>query len=301
MDLEDERLRALASALEGEKPGILARLRLPYAPFDDFGRLVEAAYARIEARVDHDLEGWEKCGFVTGDYRLGAGAPWQPIASLERQDPSLAAAIRGSIERGTVEYRSRRLSRAEAWAASRGGLVRYEPFVGARIMGDALARECVVGERRTIAYRDPDTDLRCTVYAGLDDGRELAPGTRLRVWVNPLDSARALLADAEGRWLGVARVMQAAVLGSDASDPATREALGLRQRALAEGRRALAPHVAARRRRAAEAARVNALELLGRDPAEDAAADRAAALAASHTVRPATLEELTAGAEPAFA
>lgn len=303
MDREDERLRRLAEGLEGEKPGILARLRLPYAPFDDFARLVEEAYARIEARVDHELEGWEKCGFVTGDYRLGEGAPWQPIAALEKQDPALAAAIRGSIGRGTVEYRTRRLSRAEAWAQRRGGLVRYEPFVGARVMGDALACECVVDARRTVAFRDPATDLRCTVAASLEDGRVLPPGTRLRVWVNPLDSGRALVADAEGRWLGVAPVMRAAVLGSDASDETVRESLGLRQRALSDAARSLAPHVAARRRRAAEDARANALELLGRDPAEEAA-HAAAGRETARTVRPATLEELTAGlpeAEPAFA
>ncbi len=303
MDREDERLRAMAAALEPQRPGILDRLRLPYPPFDDFCRLVEEAYARIEARTDHALEAWEKCGFVTGDYRLAPGAPWLPVSSLDQGDPALAAAVRDGIGRGTIPYRTRRLSRAEAWAARRGTLRRYEPFVGARIMGDALARECVVSERRTIEFRDPDTDVRCTIYAGLEDGRELAPGARLRVWVNPLDSARAYVADAEGRWLGVARVLQAGLLGSDASDPATRASLGLRQRALAEGRRALAPHVAARQRRAAEAARVNALELLGRDPAEEAARAEAGREAA-RAVRPATLEELTAGLpepEPAFA
>lgn len=303
MDQADERLRAMAAALEPTRPGILDRLRLPYPPFDDFCRLVEEAYSRIEARTDHALEAWEKCGFVTGDYRLAPGAPWLPVATLDQGDPALAAAVRDGIGRGTVEYRTRRLSRAEAWAARRGSLRRYEPFVGARIMGDALARECVVSERRTIEFRDPDTDVRCTVYAGLDGGRELAPGTRLRVWVNPLDSARAYVADAEGRWLGVARVLQAGLLGSDASDPATRASLGLRQRALAEGRRALAPHVAARQRRAAEAARVNALELLGRDPAAEAAGEEAAqearrALAASRGVRPATFEELVAASAP---
>ena len=209
MDRADERLRAMAAALEPTRPGILDRLRLPYPPFDDFCRLVEEAYERIEARTDHALEAWEKCGFVTGDYRLAPGAPWLPVATLDQGDPALAAAVRDGIGRGTVEYRTRRLSRAEAWAARRGSLRRYEPFVGARIMGDALARECVVSERRTIEFRDPDTDVRCTVYAGLEGGRELAPGTRLRVWVNPLDSARAYVADAEGRWLGVARVLQA--------------------------------------------------------------------------------------------
>lgn len=293
MDREDERLRRLAAALETSRPGLLSRLRLPYVPYDDFCALVDAAYARIEARTDHELEGWEKCGFVTGEWRPAAGAPWMPVSALDAMESGKARAFRSLIESGDFDYRTRRLSRAEAWAQRRGALVRLDPFVGARVMGDALARECVVGPRRTIDFRDPDTDMRCTVFAGVEGGRPLDPGTRLRVWVNPLDHARALLADADGRWLGVAPVMQAGQLGADAeSDENTRRNLGLRQKALAEEDRRLAPVVAARRRRAAEDARVNAMELLGRDPAEDAAAEDAAALAAATGPGPASLRDL---------
>lgn len=293
MEAADERLRRLAAVLEPARPGILSRLRLPFVPFDDFCRLVEEAYARIEARTDHDLEGWEKCGFVTGEWRPASGSPWLPMSDLDRMSPEKARAFRSLIEGGEFDYRTRRLSRAEAWARCRGSLVKADPFVGARIMGDALARECVVGARRTIDFRDPDTDVRCTVYAGLEDGRELAPGTRLRVWVNPLDSGRALVADSEGRWLGVAPVMQAGILGGDPeSDEATRRNLGLRQRALVEEDRRLSPIVAARRRREAEAARHNALELLGRDPAEEAAAAEAAEAAAKAGPRAGDLSDL---------
>ena len=95
--------------------------------------------------------------------------------------------------------------------------------------------------------------------------------------------------------------MQAGILGGDPeSDEATRRNLGLRQRALAEEDRRLSPIVAARRRREAEAARHNALELLGRDPAEEAAAAEAAEAAAKAGPRAGDLSDLMpAPREPA--
>ena len=49
MDKRDEQLRAIASALERERPGISGRLQMPYIPYYDFKRLVDLCYERPDA------------------------------------------------------------------------------------------------------------------------------------------------------------------------------------------------------------------------------------------------------------
>ena len=50
MDLEDNRLRRIASALEASRPGILDRLALPYMPWSDYWELARAAYDDADRR-----------------------------------------------------------------------------------------------------------------------------------------------------------------------------------------------------------------------------------------------------------
>lgn len=293
-DRATERLLAMADALEGERPGIRRRLALEHhLLYADFCAVADRVYREINGRTDHRLEGWEQCGFVVGEYRVTRDSPWIPMASLRRMAPEQARAFGELIDAGAMESRMRRMSPDEAFESRRGELRRLGPVEAMLVMGRALAVECVCSPRLQLDYRQADTMMRATVLGQLSDGRLLERGRRYLVWINPLAADRAIVADADGRYLGEAAVQLPAVYGDAETSEGMARALSLRSRALADAKRSLAPIAAARQRRAAEASRVNALELLGRDPAAEEEAPDAPR---PRGVRPATLDELSAPA-----
>ena len=273
MDKEDEGLRAIARALEATRPGILDRLQLPYVPYHDFRTLIDEMYARLDARADHQMEGWEACGFVVGEWKPTPVSPWTPwrpdLIPLDQ-----AKLFKFLIDERKVPYRTRRMSPGEAWAQRKGELSPLEAFVAPLVMGDELACLCTVSDRLQMVYKDDETLAKCTVTAMLQDGRTLERGALYKVWVNPLAPFKAYVADAKGRFLGVAPV-QVAARYDDAK--ALEAQLGVRQAALAAERKRLAPVAAARLREANARAAANAAEILGEDPALVQATRNAAA------------------------
>ena len=278
MDLEDERLRRIASALEASRPGALSRMSLPYMPWGDYWEMARAVYDEADKRTWHDLEGWRECGFETGEWRPSKDSPWLPMASLKRMDPKAAAAFESLIASDPALFRMRRMSPREAFASRAGELRRLDDVAAVVVMGERLARACRCDDRLQLHYRDDSTLRRLTVAGVLDGGTALERGKWYQVWHNPMNGGVAYVADEGGRYLGTAPVMVAA---RHDDMEAIERSLGVRQRAIAAESRQLAPYVRRRQAEAAEAARRNALEILGSDPAEDAAIQEAAEVAAA--------------------
>ena len=303
MDQEDARLRRMASALELSRPGILSRLSLPYMPWSDYWELARSVYEEADRRTWHRLEGWAECGFETGEWRPNADSPWLPVASLRRMEPGAARAFGSLVASDPSLFRMRRMSPREAFESRRGELRRLDDVAAVLVMGEGLARPCRCDDRLQLRYRDDSTLRRLTVAGVLDGGRTLERGKFYQVWHNPLDGGRAYVADESGRYLGTAPVMVAARIDDQ---EAIERHLGLRQRAIAAEAKALAPYVRKRQAEAAEAARQNAVELLGRDPAEeaelaDAAAAEVAASDAADYVPPEEAAEEAADVDAALA
>ena len=294
LDRADRDLRRLAEALEAERPGILARIRSSYLTMDDYMRVVGEAYRRIDLRTEHDMEAWEACGFTTGEWRPAEGSPWLPMASLDAMDPRAAEAFRSVIMADPALFRARRLSPREAWDSRKAALRPLGPAVAVAVMGRELARPCVCDRRLTLHYRDAETERSCQVAGRLDSGALLTRGETYNVWVNPLAPDSAYVADAEGRYLGRAPVMEAAMYGDE---EALHEQLGIRSAAIAAERERMAPIIRERLRQANEDARQNAVAILGRDPAE--AADAPKAPRPSPAARRDALEVLAASTVPA--
>lgn len=282
MDVADERLRRIASALEGSRPGILSRLELPYMPWPDYWELARAAYEEADERTWHGMEGWEECGFTVGEWRPDRDSPWLPMASLGRMEPAAAAAFRSLAASDPELFRMRRMSPREAFESRAGELERLDGVAATVVMGPGLARPCRCDDRLQLAYRDDSTLRRLAVAGVLADGRTLERGKVYQVWHNPLNPSSAYVADEDGRWLGMAPVMAAARI--DDREAVARQ-LGIRQRAIAAEARKMAPFLRRRQAEAAEAARKNAEELLGFDPAMEAAREEAAEIAAAGMAR----------------
>lgn len=265
MDKEQLALATAVTALEPSSPGIQDRLSWPWMPWEDYSQLKAYYYDNINRRTWHEMEGWNECGFLVGEWRPSAGQPWMPMSALESMGEA-APAMRKVIEQTPSLFRTRRMSPDEAWLTRAADVKQLGDWAMPILLGDKLAQTCTVSSKLTIDFKDASTMRRHAVYA-MVDGLPLTRGQHYKVWINPCDSAKAYIADLQGRYIGVAKVAQA---GTPDDIEALSHSLGIRQQAISAEIKALRP-VAHRRLRQANAdAERNARELLGFDPAENA-------------------------------
>lgn len=260
---EDSALVALAASQVGAAGFSPQSLRYNFPTWGAFARAAEEAHRQMDNRTDHQLEGWAECGFMVGELKVAGMPHWTAIPRMAALPSERAAQVRALVAAGAAEYRERRMSPAEAWAAATRdhALETVSPGFAPMILGRELAHPGTVGDKLTVAVRDAETGERYTVSAVID-GRPLARGMQVLVWVNPMDCGRAYVADAQGRFLGVAKTLQSVRADAAADVPELQRQLGMRSAALAEGRRRLAP-IVRRRLAARNAAAAHNLAALG--------------------------------------
>lgn len=254
-----------------------ANLRYNFPTWKQFMRVIDRAYEILNTREDHQLEGWEECGFLVGELKVAGMPHWTAMPRVASQPAERQAQVRALVASGVAEYRERRMSPAEAWdaATKAAKLERVSPAFAPKILGRELAHEGTVDDKLMIAVRDAETLERYTVVAILD-GRPMERGAKVLVWINPMDAGKAYICDMQERFLGVASTVQAVRADATADVAELRRQLGLRSAALADERRRLDPIIRKRlaERNAAAAANLAALGL--EDPVGREAADNPA-------------------------
>lgn len=272
---EDSALVALAANSQLSTHN--SQLQFNFPTWGEFARAADEAHRQMDERTDHTLEGWEECGFTVGELKVAGMPHWTAIPRMAALPAERAAQVRALVAAGAAEYRERRMSPAEAWASATRdhALETVSPGFAPMILGKELAHPGTVGDKLTVTVRDAETGERYVVSAVID-GKPLARGAQVQVWVNPIDSGKAYVADEQGRFLGVASTLQAVRADASADVPELQRQLGMRSAALAEGRRRLAP-VVRRRLSARNAAAAHNLAALGmEDPVLDGGADASA-------------------------
>ncbi len=271
---EDRALMAIVNAVAKACPAALDILRqaeFHAVSFIQFKEALQLVKEQINHRVDHNLEGWEACGFVRHVASLPGGAELDLDAVPESQRAATAALIRQLA----APVALRRMSPAEAFAArtARAPLVRFPAAAAAEILGTELAQELTVSTRGTLTLRDRFSQELLTYAALAKDGRgvtrELTRGATVRVWANPFASRHILVADAEGHVLGVCPLLEAARFGDPEGDARN---LGIWQAANAKQRERLEPLLQPKKARAAQV-RQDLSELIDRAREKQAAAD----------------------------
>lgn len=257
MVAEAKRLTALAliSNLPVEK------VKTPFLSWSAYSEVIDRAHRDMDERADHSLEGWEECGFVKGEFRLKAEASWRAVKALKDMSPEEAGAVAALVKAGMAEYREVRLSPREAWERSKGVLKPVPEYLSPLILGSELCCVAKVTGNMQFVYKDPNVGSRLTV-AAIAGGKLLARGAVYRVWVNPLDGGKAYVCDMQGRFLGVAKVLQSVRADATPEDLAVQ--LGLRQKVLSDEAKRLAP-IARRRLAAANGRAAENLAALGLD------------------------------------
>lgn len=273
---EDAQLMRLATAL---KPGAVDKLKFNFPTWGAFVLAAEEAHHKMDERKDHQLEGWEECGFMLGELKVANSPHWGTMPALRHLPQAQANKVNAMVAAGLAEYRERRMSPAEAWRFSTKAnqLEKVSAGFTPMILGKELAHLGTVNDKLMVTVRDADTGEKYTV-AAIIDGRPLERGQKVLVWVNPMDCGKAYVADLQGRFLGVASVMAAARADADASVEELQDQLGIRSAALADERKRLEPHAKARLKERADAAAANVAALGLEDPVEIAEAEKRKAI-----------------------
>ncbi len=268
---EDSALMALASA-NICPAGSSTQLRYNFPTWGEFARAADEAHRQMDERTDHQLEGWEDCGFLVGELKVAGMPHWTAMPRMASLPPERAAQVRALVASGAAEYRERRMSPAEAWAsATKATALETIPASFApMILGKELAHSGTVGDKLMVTVRDAETGERYTVVA-IIDGRPLPRGAKVQVWVNPMDCGKAYVSDENGRFLGVASTLQAVRADASADVLELQRQLGMRAAALADERRRLEPHIRARLKERNAAAAANLAALGVEDPVAAAA------------------------------
>lgn len=191
-------------------------LILPVMTFRTFARLSKEGIEAILQDREHDLEGWEECGFTRLEWRSSPDSlQWLPQdAWLALPEPERMALAPRLQDPELALTRCAKLSRHEAWARHRDELTRLSPRHLCRLMDPGDAIEVTIGRQSLVEFTDtakfgPGV-WRFLVPPG--DSR-LMPGERFAAFFNPLMGRWLQLVDAKGAHVATLEAWESAPRG----------------------------------------------------------------------------------------
>ncbi|MDD5349255.1 MAG: hypothetical protein PHQ12_03495 [Chthoniobacteraceae bacterium] len=191
---------ALCRAMLALPPERAQLLRLPFLDLETFRLIAAEIYRRINGRTEHDLEGWERCGYVTGEYRFSIDNPWLPVAQLLALPGPQQAAIHALIDAAPNLTRVRRMSPAEVFAAGSRDLVKFAPHQTALLLGPDLRVERSVAGG-LFEFEDKECGPDIFRYVARVDGEALKDRERYATVLNPIDMTLHVF-NAKGGYIG---------------------------------------------------------------------------------------------------
>ncbi len=221
-------------------------MRLPAPPLWQAIQVLDAIQEEVNCRDDHDLEGWEACGFLLSEYRLSAQEDFRPATTLLQLPEPARLAIEATIKADPRLQRARRLSPREVFDGLSHTLTRLPAHVLPSLIGMEHAETRRVGKDGDFHFDDIELGADehhfegvCTDAEG--NRRRLPAGEKFATFASSLDPLRMHLCDARGCYVGsVERI----TLASKADPHGFARAAG---RKMAAHRELLAPVLAAAR------------------------------------------------------
>lgn len=168
----------------------------------------------LNARTDHNLEGWKKLGFFITEYTAVPGSdqwltPEQFLALPESSQQILAA---NAYAEPNLWSNKRNLSPWEIWEPAMSNMLRIPDHTVAELLGPSFAREEVV-KRKFFHWHDQTTEAEELIYESrilTPEGtyRELPNGEKYSVFSNPFEDRWLFVTDARGIYLGKAELVK---------------------------------------------------------------------------------------------
>lgn len=206
IDAYNNKLLKAAAALPAERA---AMLKFPVMVWQEFVFAALRGYDAIDKSFEHKLQGWEKLGFVTKEWRLNEQISWQPFSqllALPEQEQALARAV---VENNPLLHRARKLSRYEVFhgkhsqALEQGTITKLPLEAYPILMGREHARPLTVDDDGLFRFEDRDIDSDPLRYLAMLNGRRLSPGETFQCFVNPFSPGALVLCDDDLRCLGI--------------------------------------------------------------------------------------------------
>lgn len=201
--------KALLKAISGLRlsPQKLEMIRWAFMLQSQAADIVDNIYKYIDGRTEHDLEGWESAGLVTGEVRPDPRSPnWTPTYALPAVTEEQVQAVQ-ALMRLPGCFRLRRLSPSEVWAREQSNLVKIPMSVLPQIIGRDLAVERKLNDHGSFLFEDSDISHEPLRFVGIavdPHGHNilLKNGEAYSTFCNPFDQRFLLVCDAAGRYVG---------------------------------------------------------------------------------------------------
>lgn len=206
---EDQLIKAM-DKLPADRVGQLKHYMLT---MDELSHELSKIVSDINARTNHKLEGWERCGYMVEELRLSPSAPWTPSCEVE---PSMAQMIiRTACETGADLVHRRRMSPTEAWdyeeAKPGNKLIKLPPWCICQILGMDMARPIKVASAyirmRDKTIQDEELIYEARVVTPEGAVRELTHG-KYQGYVNPYNADQLFVCGQDGRIIGTAALVR---------------------------------------------------------------------------------------------
>jgi hypothetical protein len=179
-------------------------------PFSQVVELLDTIQERINDRTEHDLEGWEACGFVAPLFRLSPQEDWKRQTALLEYAPAVRAAIDAALQADPRLVTARYMSPREVFEERvRPHLQRLPGHLIPIILGMENAVPHRVGKDGRFHFEDADLGPGEHHYEGeivdAEGNHHVLPdGEKFATFVSTLDPLRLHVCDARGRYLGYA-------------------------------------------------------------------------------------------------
>jgi len=175
-------------------------IKFPVLSWPEFSALLPEIYQLIDARTDHQLEGWERCEFIANRFRLAPDQPWQDRDTLRNLSADRAQAISD-----LAEWRLFALSPAQVRAQHIGELTKLNPSLVPHLVPFEWALDVTV-KNGEIHIRDKEAGGETFIYLAqfqTPTGHEtIKHGTELKALYHPITSDRIWLLSPAGEYLG---------------------------------------------------------------------------------------------------
>lgn len=182
-------------------------IRFPMLTAEEFGEVAAAVYSAINARTDHNLEGWEKCGHVAPQFRFAPDdrAPWMSREEVAALPDDVRAMLLAKAET-PGHVRPWQLSPADVAASCANELTKLPDCMIPLLIPMQWARPATVKSDRTISIKDqllgPEAFSYVCRFEDADGARLLSPGMKLLCYLNPYSPERLVICKEDGAYIG---------------------------------------------------------------------------------------------------
>lgn len=184
----------LLKAWEALPPERRKLLTFPILDWHEFIFLALHFYDAIDTRTEHNLQGWQRLGYIAHEYRLALDPNgWRPMEELAMFSVEQRNAILALLDTDPNFKQTRKLSPREVWNAHKHELTRLPDSLVGTLLGPADAKIATVTDEGYFRLQDQELDPEPILYLARLNGELLPRGEEYLVFQNPFQPDRLIV------------------------------------------------------------------------------------------------------------